>query len=550
MSNTTATEEGTSSTHPYTCISCQLAFVDAQSQRQHYQTDLHRYNSKRRVAGLPPVTQLLFDQKLGNTAQTALENTQESHQKLACKACNKTFNSDSTFQSHIQSKKHKEAAIKHAKKVVVQQDHEMDIAQSSQSQPLPEQDQSMTSVDESEPVASSSSSSTPETATEAATTEPDVPSFQSSGDPKLDLLVAKRLRSAPPLSPTSCLFCPRSNFSTPQENVEHMRQAHGFHIPETEYLVDLEGLLKRLGEEIGTWNVCIFCGKGYGGNINLDQMEGVDEDEMRKRASKGVEAVRSHMDSKSHRRLPYETEEQRLDLADFYDFRPSYPDYISRQEKKAARKAAKEAKEAAEGWEDASDSEMQEGDEGVEVVYESNSDDDSSEYDSDDDEELPETTITYGDTSYELVLPSGARIGHRAHAKFFRQGANLGSYLGGQVPFKPAVRDSAQEKQWKPSPHSEALLRLVPAGTSGPGGLGQGGGKGAKPLYDSSLVPAKGAGKRHGTGEVIKARNKGEAKEAGKSTRTYKELRVHAEQAYVRGIRGNNQKHFRDFLLQ
>ena len=76
-----------------------------------------------------------------------------------------------------------------------------------------------------------------------------------------------------------------------------MRVAHSFVIPEEEYLVDLEGLLRRLGEEVGTWNVCIFCGKGYGGNINLDS-EGQSEEEMAKKASKGVEAVRNHMKSK------------------------------------------------------------------------------------------------------------------------------------------------------------------------------------------------------------------------------------------------------------
>lgn len=76
-----------------------------------------------------------------------------------------------------------------------------------------------------------------------------------------------------------------------------MRSAHSFVLPEEEYLVDLEGLLRRLGEEIGTWNVCVCCGKGYGGNINLDT-EGLSIEEMKKRASKGVEAVRKHMKDK------------------------------------------------------------------------------------------------------------------------------------------------------------------------------------------------------------------------------------------------------------
>jgi pre-60S factor REI1 len=75
---------GTSVTHPYTCLSCSLAFVDTASQREHYVTDLHRYNSKRRVAGLGPVTYELFNEKV--LART--DETEEVAQgRLNCKAC-------------------------------------------------------------------------------------------------------------------------------------------------------------------------------------------------------------------------------------------------------------------------------------------------------------------------------------------------------------------------------------------------------------------------------------------------------------------------------
>lgn len=122
------------------------------------------------------------------------------------------------------------------------------------------------------------------------------PVLESSGDPKLDRLIAKRIVASPPIPPTTCLFCTHASASV-QESAVHMRAAHSFVIPEQEFLVDLEGLLRRLGEEVGTWNVCICCSKGYGGNINLDT-EGLADEELAKRASKGVEAVRNHMKSK------------------------------------------------------------------------------------------------------------------------------------------------------------------------------------------------------------------------------------------------------------
>lgn len=38
-------------------------FPDKQSLADHYASDLHRYNLKRKVAGLPPVTKEWFDER-------------------------------------------------------------------------------------------------------------------------------------------------------------------------------------------------------------------------------------------------------------------------------------------------------------------------------------------------------------------------------------------------------------------------------------------------------------------------------------------------------
>lgn len=76
-------ELGTSVTHPYTCLSCSLAFTNATFQRDHYGTDLHRYNSKRRVAGLMPISVELFDEKVSD--RRVIE--EEDPGRLSCKAC-------------------------------------------------------------------------------------------------------------------------------------------------------------------------------------------------------------------------------------------------------------------------------------------------------------------------------------------------------------------------------------------------------------------------------------------------------------------------------
>lgn len=48
----------------FTCITCQVAFADADLQRAHYKTDWHRYNLKRKVASLPHVTAEGFSQRV------------------------------------------------------------------------------------------------------------------------------------------------------------------------------------------------------------------------------------------------------------------------------------------------------------------------------------------------------------------------------------------------------------------------------------------------------------------------------------------------------
>ena len=55
--------------------------------------------------------------------------------------------------------------------------------------------------------------------------------------------------------------------------MQHMTKVHSFFIPEIEYLIDLGGLIKYLGEKISIGNACLYC----------------------KREMKSLEAVRKHM---------------------------------------------------------------------------------------------------------------------------------------------------------------------------------------------------------------------------------------------------------------
>lgn len=100
-----------------------------------------------------------------------------------------------------------------------------------------------------------------------------------------------------------CLFC---NYKSPtlDLNLNHMSKQHGFFIPEREYLVDLEGLVNYLSETIQVLHQCLFCHK------NLHTGSG----------------VQTHMRDRGHCMIAYTTEEEQMDVGDFYDFRSTYSD--------------------------------------------------------------------------------------------------------------------------------------------------------------------------------------------------------------------------------
>lgn len=312
------------------------------------------------------------------------------------------------------------------------------------------------------------------------------------------------------LSPSHCLFCPTLSSSLP-ENLTHMSTAHSFFVPEADYLVDLAGLITYLGEKIAVGNVCIYCnGKG--------------------REFRTLEAVRKHMVDKSHCKIAYEEEKDRLEVSDYYDFEASYPDAEERKQRRAERAAKREERrkereakrvqeEKEEGWED--DEEFEEGMEVDEVVDEEMDEDEES--DEDTESELSEeegNQITYGDSHLELVLPSGARIGHRSMRRYYAQSFR---------PNAPRMRNGKPE-----DPNSgAALVRKLLADKN------------------SALVPMKGGFGAFGSGtEVVKARNKGEAKEAGRHVREFRDMKKRENFKTKVGFRHNSQKHYRDPLLQ
>lgn len=131
-----------------------------------------------------------------------------------------------------------------------------------------------------------------------------------------------------PILPTCCLFC---SWGTPKDEsgkvitvteeeeedmadgpapaaealagaLAHMRAAHGFFLPDAEYLADPAGLLAYLQAKVKRGFLCLYCHK----------------------QTTSLQAAQSHMKSKGHCKLLYDAEVDAPEYAAFYDFTASY----------------------------------------------------------------------------------------------------------------------------------------------------------------------------------------------------------------------------------
>lgn len=99
------------STSSFTCLNCRVRFKDTISQRDHYKTDWHRYNLKRKVAELQPVTAEEFQKRV--LQQKLNDSISAQNTVYYCLPCGKHFGSEKSQDNHLNSKKHKDSVLKH-----------------------------------------------------------------------------------------------------------------------------------------------------------------------------------------------------------------------------------------------------------------------------------------------------------------------------------------------------------------------------------------------------------------------------------------------------
>lgn len=503
-------------------------------------SDWHRYNLKRRVTSLPPISSETFTEKvLQAQASTTAAASKAAYEKT-CTVCERNYYSENAYQNHLSSAKHKaklaagKGNIDDASSVmsstfslgdpmIVSSHEEID---SEAEEEFNEVVEGIKKTNLKEVPAATRRPSRPHHSAGVEDRRGSVATASSTSVSKEDIL--KR-----------CLFC---NFDSPSVplNAAHMERLHGMFIPERKYLVDLEGLIGSLYEKIHEYHECLYCGK----------------------LKPTIFGLQTHMRDKGHCMIPFHTDDEQLEYGEFYDFTSTYSDVEDESDSEDGGTDAVQSAGAKLGVKRPSKT-TKDGDEEIEEGDGWETDSSASSLDSADLTAVPldQREHSYEKLSqhphhshsdprphlnkdgwhshahkhahaafhseYELFLPSGRTAGHRSLNKYYRQ--NLHNY------------PSAAERQEQ--------LAIEAAASS-------------ESIEEEGERDQRVARQERGRGGAARTRATNELSMVGVTTEKRKEVQGAEKQArkieareqrkFDWGVNkvGNSQKHFRDPLLQ
>lgn len=268
---------------------------------------------------MPPLSSEVFTEKVLTAQATSTAAAAKASFEKVCAACQRTYYSENAYQNHLGSQKHRLRITSSQDGVPSTSNDETESIMSSTvslGEPVE------IAPRESEDVAAEAEFSEVVSGIKNASVEDPAPVPRRPTRPHHS---GKDDRPEHPLSPTTtkdstsastdpsrpsvvvplsrCLFC---NYDSPtlDLNVLHMAKIHGMFIPERPYLADLEGLLNYLYVKIAELHECLYCGK----------------------LKSTTAGVQTHMRDKGHCMIAFESEEEMIDVGQFYDFRSTYSD--------------------------------------------------------------------------------------------------------------------------------------------------------------------------------------------------------------------------------
>ncbi|CAL4917735.1 unnamed protein product [Urochloa decumbens] len=264
-----------------TCNACNVRFVDDEQKRLHYRSDWHCFNLKRKVAGVPGVTDALF---LALQAALGEGSTVTGNPiQYGCALCGKEYRSARAHAQHLSSRSHLLRASDEGP------DSSIAGIAVVKLKPLDER-RVPAAVEEEEE----------ERVEELA--------GESDSDMAVDEDSSECAEEPEELDPLLCFMCDLKH-DTVEGCMAHMHRKHGFFIPDREYLKDPNVLLNYLGLKVKRDFICLYC-------------------DDRRQPFQSLEAVRKHMNAKGHCKLRYGDggDDEDADLEDLYDYSNSYVD--------------------------------------------------------------------------------------------------------------------------------------------------------------------------------------------------------------------------------
>lgn len=288
-----------------TCNACNKEFKDDGEQKLHYKSDWHRYNLKRKVAGVPGVTEALFLARQSAIAQEKGKSN-ETPMLYSCGTCGKGYRSAKAHEQHLKSRSH----IIRASQGTSNEEQDKAIIKplvprAENKRPPWREEDNEESEDEWEEV------DPEEMSLDLATNS--LTSLHVNELVSDDDMDENDVNSDVDLDPSCCFMCDLEHDSI-ESCMVHMHKQHGFFIPDVEYLKDPEGLLTYLGLKVMRDFMCLYCND-------------------RCQPFNSLEAVRKHMAAKSHCKVHYGDggDDEEVELEEFYDYSSSYMDEDGKQ---------------------------------------------------------------------------------------------------------------------------------------------------------------------------------------------------------------------------
>ncbi|KAK4435679.1 Cytoplasmic 60S subunit biogenesis factor REI11 [Sesamum alatum] len=286
-----------------TCNACNKEFVDEVEQKLHYKSEWHRYNLKRKVAGVPGVTETLFLARQSALAEEK-RKLDETPMVYSCGLCGKEYRSSKAHAQHLESKSHlmraSEAPSSNGEGSTIIKPLQRRVPKEPLRQPVQEDDESEESeweeVDPEEDLVGEASDSFTQLKVNENPSNDDMDEDEDGDDDFEDL------------DPSCCFMCDLEH-DTIESCMVHMHKHHGFFIPDIEFLKDPKGFLTYLSLKVKRDFICLYCNE-------------------RCHPFSSLEAVRKHMEAKGHCKVHYGdgTEDEEAELEEFYDYSSSYVD--------------------------------------------------------------------------------------------------------------------------------------------------------------------------------------------------------------------------------